>query len=122
MEHEYACMSNASNFSACTPSNMPMRYTQAIVRIPTHKKVLLAYECAIFSLSQDCAQEMISQAGAMGVHLGANTKINLKIAMEEREAHEALTASPSTAVDIKVCGCLRVWVLAREWVRNCVYS
>jgi len=56
----------------------------------------------------------------MGIHLGANTKINLKIAMEEREAHEALTGSPSTVVDIKVCGCLGVWVLAREWLRNCV--
>jgi len=55
---------------------------------------------------------MISQAGAMGIHLGANTKINLKIAMEEREAHEALTGSPSTVLDIKVCGCLCVWVLA----------
>jgi len=48
----------------------------------------------------------------MGIHLGANTKINLKIAMEEREAHEALTGSPSTVLDIKVCGCLCVWVLA----------
>ena len=49
---------------------------------------------------------MINQAGDMGILLGSNTEINLKTAIDAREAQGEEDGSTSTVVDNKMCVCL----------------